>query len=237
LKIIPLATGVANWPFYLFQSQMLLSGDFFWLLDQLGNPANREMQAALIELIKQTFSASDSGYADALRAAAEKNAALATEFIWFLNPGSPEAEAVRKQVAQWEALIPTPQARVLLDPPPDLRVVTLFARFESGDLEAFSRLNAELTLEPDSTHYGDLREPSIKLLPGWKCASDETRHRIVAAAHDYLNEYVPPDAEGWLKTDSIPYACLAGYRALLLLMTEAPDLFGILSTDAWSKWA
>ena len=236
LGIMPLAMGTENWPFYLFDAQMLFGSDFTWLLNQLGAASTKVMQRALMELVKRTFRAADAEHRDALRAAAQTNTTLAAEFTWFLDPESPEAEAMRQQVARWESSIPKPQARALLEPPPDQRVATLLTRFDSGDLDAFWRMNAELTLEPDSTHYGDGVEPSIKVLPGWKSASDETRRRIVTAASRYLTEYAPPRAEDWLKTNSTPWASLAGYRALLLLLTEAPGFFSTLSADVWSKW-
>jgi predicted NACHT family NTPase len=237
LKVIPLAMQAENWPFYLFHAQMLFGNDFSWLLEQMNAAATDAIRQAVMVLVKRTFNRADAGHADALRAAAEDNAALASEFTWFLNPESPEAEAVRQQIAEWEASISKPQERALVDPPPDQRVATLLAKFESGDLDAFWRLNAELTLEPDSTHYGNGIEPSIKVLPGWKSASDETRRRIAAAASRYLTDYAPPRAEDWLKTDSTPWASLAGYRALLLLLTEEPGFFTALSADAWSQWA
>jgi len=237
LGIIPLATGTANWPFYLFHAQLLFGGDFSWLLYQLSAASTEVMQRPLMELVKRTFRADDAEHRDELRAAVQTNATLAAEFTWFLVPESPEAEAMRQQIAQWESSIPKPRARAPLDPLPGQRVATSLAEFESGDLDVFSRLNAELTLEQNSTDYGDWREPSIKLLPGWKSASDEARTNIAAAASRYLTEYVPPRAADWLETDFIPWASLAGYRALLLLLTEEPGFFSTLSAKVWSRWA
>jgi hypothetical protein len=98
-------------------------------------------------------------------------------------------------------------------------------------------LNAELTLEPNSVRYGNPFELSVNVLPGWKRASAETRERIVAAAKRFLAAYTPQEAHTWIKSNSFPWATLAGYRALLLLLTEAPEFIAALSPSSWEKWA
>ncbi len=235
--ILPLLTDPQD-RFFLIRPRVLTdSSDTFWLIDRLREAEAEAMQRLLAALIARTFDGRDVGQLDAVICASRESKQLAEQLSWLLEPvelDSPRAQAMKAEYAQME-LEAKPTARPLLDPPPEQRIAVLLERFESGDLDAFWQLNRELTLEPDSTHYGDELEPDLTVLPGWRRSNPETKARIIAAAERYL-ETCDPEAEKWLGTDTITDAALAGYRALLLLAAESPTLVSTLPETVWGKW-
>jgi hypothetical protein len=129
-----------------------------------------------------------------------------------------------------ERLRPSP-----IDPPPADRVRMSLERFEAGNLDAWWRLNLDLTLEPTSTHYDQLQCRIINT-PGWIAADETTRHRIVAAAQKYLID-AQPQVRKWLGTNTYTYGDLSGYRALVLLRDVDRGAYQRLDHSVWAKWA
>ena len=107
---------------------------------------------------------------------------------------------------------------------------------ESGNYTAWWQLNMEMTLKPDSTHYGAELESDSTALPGWQSADPTTKHRIVEGAKKFLVEQ-DPETSQWLGTNTFFRPALAGYRGFRLLMSEAPEFVGQLDKSVWKKWA
>jgi hypothetical protein len=105
------------------------------------------------------------------------------------------AEMRQYHELEHERLRPPP-----VDPPPAERVRMGLERFEAGDIDAWWRLNLELTLEAASTHYDELQSRIIKM-PGWIAADEAKRSRIVAAARKYLIDAQPLVGK-WLGTNA-----------------------------------
>ena len=122
-----------------------------------------------------------------------------------------------------------------VDPPPADRVRMCLEKFEAGEMDAWWRLNLELTLEPTSTHYDELQSKIIKM-PGWIAADEATRCRILAAARIYLTD-AQPLVKKWLGTNAYQRGDLAAYRALILLKEVAPEGYDRLAPLVWAKWA
>jgi len=238
--MLPLLTDPQD-RFFLIHPRVLTdSSDTFWLIDRLRAAESDGMQRLVAALIARTFDRRDIGQLDAVVCASRESKQLAEQLSWLLEPvelDSPRAQAMKAEYAQME-LEAKPTARPLLDPPPEQRIAVQLERFESGDLDAFWRLNLELTLEPDSTHYRQELElePDLTVLPGWKRSDAGTRARIIAAAKRYLGA-CDPETEKWLGTDRFLRPAHAGYRALLLLLTEASPLVSSLPGPVWDKWA
>jgi len=93
-----------------------------------------------------------------------------------------------------------------------------------------------MTLEPNSTHYGDDLEPDLTILPGWKGADATTRVKIVDAAKRYVLEQ-DPETHKWLGTNILYRPAYAGYRALYLLLREDTTFVSVIPADIWKKWA
>ena len=173
---------------------------------------------------------------------------LAQEFRWLFEPvliNSPEAQELKRAYyAQREIQRPLPQSKPL-DPSPVVMVQQLLDKYNSGDLDSWWKLNRVLTLQPESTHYGDELSADLITLPGWQNADEPTRARIVKAAHHYIIakalEVQPALRERihtWLgQTITLDFPLFSGYRAFLLLQRETPELLTRISPTVWQQWA
>jgi hypothetical protein len=124
----------------------------------------------------------------------------------------------------------------LLKPPPADRVAVLLDRFESGDWEAWWRLNRELTLTPTSRVYGSNLDYSISKMPGWEVADEPTRQRILDAAEKYL-VVGQTSISQWIGTTSLCWNDVAAFRAILLLRQHNQAAYEQIAASTWVKWA
>lgn len=222
-----------------YEVPFALSKDLPWMIERLQESKTEKEQRAWAHLIERVFDEGDVAHSEAIYLASKSCPALAEIFSGFFKPvklNSPEAEDMRRtyQVREkWRERRPT---RPLLKPPPAERIAVLLEKYESGNIGAWWQLNREMTLEPDSTHYGDELEPNLTALPGWKAADQTTRKRIVEAAKRYVHEQDPRTSE-WLGENILYRPAFAGYRALLLLLQEEPHFLSELPADVWQKWA
>src|SRR5207253_6776530 len=90
------------------------------------------------------------------------------------------------------------------------------------------------SLEPTSTTY-DQTSPDLTSLLGWKAADSSIQARIIQNALRYLREGDPQN-EAWFGTDQIYHSAIAGFRALALVSTAAPDELEKLPSEVWAKW-
>lgn len=90
---------------------------------------------------------------------------------------------------------------------------------------------------PNSIYYDDmlLFKPNITTLPGWKEAESLTKTRIIEAAKVYIHKGDPKNSQ-WLGTDKFYYSTLAGYKALCLILQEAPEYISTIPNAVWKKW-
>jgi hypothetical protein len=91
------------------------------------------------------------------------------------------------------------------------------------------QLTLDLTLEPTSTHYA-VDVVDLTDTPGWKAADFNAKTRILDAAVRFLHEADPQNDE-WFRTLNIPYAAIAGFRALALLMVTQDARLVTLSKE------
>ncbi len=225
---------------YLYGGSLIISDDFNWLLQHLRDSTSLAEEQNIVGLIRRMYDPRQSDQTDALVEACQDSVLLAQEFSWLLNPvwlGSPEAATMKTDWRDLGALTPGPEQKRLLEPPPQQRIAALLEKFAGGDLEAFWRLNYELTLEPDSTYYGDLFAPELTVMPGWKRADNLTIDKIIDASKHYLIAYDPPVSGSFVKTNTYPHGVLAGYRALRLIVSVEPDFLEHLPPICWQKWA
>ena len=240
-KILPLLSDHEEDLFCLKYSiaPLILGTDMQWMIERFGNEKSTETQALWIQLIKEAFDWREPGHFDAIFSASQDNPVFANAFAWLLKPvelNSSEAQKMRDNYLKRQEVLKQDTDNPLLEPPPMERISRLLDECETGDIAAWWRLNMEMTLEPDSTHYGDDGESDLTFLPGWKTADTGTRARIVEVAKRYIQEQ-DPETHRWLGADTLHHPALAGYRALRLLLQEDPDFFSIITPDVWKKWA
>lgn len=152
------------------------------------------------------------------------------------DPKSAEADRERKiwKLSHEQYQSSRPQRQV--EPPPATRVAEDLARFEANDLDAWSRLNYDLSIKPDGFLYGLKNQADLTQTPGWLEADEPTRERIIDAARRYVLEGDPRTSD-WIEAEDTSAAPDAGYRALHLLLTREPSFVGSLSPEVWAKWA
>jgi len=216
-----------------------LSRDVPWMIECLKAVESKDAQQAWTQLIAKAFDWREPGQLDVVFPATQDCPILGEAFAWLFEPvelGSPKAQKMKadyEKTQEWER---HHQNRPPLDPSPAERIASLLNAFESGDSAAWWHLNMDMTLEPNSTHYGDEFESDLTVLPGWKAADASTRERIVEAAKRYVLEG-EPESHKWLGKNILHRPALAGYRALRLLLQEPPGLIRVIPSEVWKKWA
>ena len=219
--------------------RLATSNDVLWMIDKLRSSYDHHEKQIWSRLIAISLDQRHAEQIDAVLVGCDEEPALAAEFQWLITPvmlGSPVAEKMKTDFLERQKQENYSQERPLLNPLPAERVEKLLEEYEAGNLAAWWRLNMVLTLKPHSTHYREELESDLTVLPGWKAASAETRHRIVECAKTYLHEQ-DPETSRWLGTNTFYRSAFSGYRALRLLSVENRDFIGSLPAEVWKKWA
>ena len=216
-----------------------LSRDVLWMLTRLTSVTSDHEKQAWARFISRAFDPADSAQVDAVLTVCDAEPALAKVFEWLIHPvelGSPEAERMKETYLENQKWQNRERRRPLLNPLPAERIARLLDQCESGNYADWWQLNMEMTLKPDSTHYGAELESDLTAMPGWQSADNATKRRIVEGAKKFLVEQ-DPETSKWLGTNTFFRPALAGYRAFRLLFGEEPDFIGQLDSSVWKKWA
>jgi predicted NACHT family NTPase len=226
--------------YHLMRARLLRRDDLQWILNICpGGPAfeaglDAEMFCNMVEI---TCDLDDRDQFDGVYEAALKWPELWQRFRWAFEGvllDSDDARQLRdtqRMMKELEENKPPP-----VTPPPAERVTDLLNRFESGDWEAWWRLNLELTLTPASTVYGSDLDYLISEMPAWLAADEPTRQRILNAAERYLIVGHTSIAQ-WIGTTSLRRNDLAAFRALLLLRQHDQAAYDRIAASTWAKWA
>ncbi len=150
---------------------------------------------------------------------------------------SPAAEAGRKLYADLKAHELRSRATQTLGLPPRELVEQLLDREQAGDPDAWWRLTRVMTLEPPRNLYKDAFRTNLTAYPGWQEADPATRGRIMEASHRYVLGHQPSPDRWFFRAGRGYFPDEAGLKALRLLCDQAPDQFGALGLDVWSRWA
>lgn len=223
------------------QSPIVLTEDLPWMIERLHTSQTNQTKQTWSRLINRALDRRDGRQIDAVLVACETEPVLAEELRWLSKPvelGSQEAERLKSEYLEWQKWDQKKRDRPLLDPPLAKRIETLLDQYDGGDYSAWWKLNLEMTLKADSTHYqwSDELKPDLTLLPGWEEATSATKRRIVDAAKSYLLSQ-DPKTNQWLGNNEFYRPAAAGYRALRLLLREERNFVANLPTDVWKKWA
>jgi hypothetical protein len=219
-------------------TRLVLDEDLAWIIEQLEAGSSDDIRHTWAKFLKATFRwGGNPEQVKAILCSCQSIPILAEVFDDLLKPvalDSEEAKALKKTYQMMmeakERMHPT------LTPPPSERVASLLEEFEAGNLAAWWRLNMEMTLEPDSTHYGPEHETAIQKLPGWKAADQMIRGRILNAARLYILEGDPQESE-WLGEAVIFRPAVSGVRAFRLIADKDPEFIENLQPEIWKKWA
>ncbi|MCH7536137.1 MAG: hypothetical protein IH948_10435, partial [Bacteroidetes bacterium] len=235
--ILPLISNPEEEVIFLtaFGMPLFVNDDLPWLVEKIRSEKSEIYCKSLAEIIRSAYNVENTEHLAILYSACEENIFLADSFEWLFNPiglDSPEGKRLKDMyISKRER-----QKKTLLEPPVEDRIAMCLDDFESGDLDAWWKLNQQLTLDYNSTYYGDDLNSDITSLPGWKISDSRTRSRILAAAKIYLLNQDPKN-ETWLGTNIFYRPAIAGYRALVLLQILDTDFIQTLDQSVWEKWA
>jgi hypothetical protein len=241
-QAIAIVADLGEDPVFLLSSvteTMILKGDIFWILGRLQNSISLGTQRIWSQVIQWSFDRNDAQEIDAIVTAIQTNEFLREELKPYFESiqlhsdkaAQLKADYLRYQDRKSRISVPPPLA-----PPPKERVLQLIELLEYGDLSVWWRLNMEMTLKPDSRHYSDEFEPNITKLPGWQEADKPTRDRIVNGAKEYIKRQDQIETE-WIGKNKFDRPALAGCRAFLLLLQEAPEFLKTIPSELWRRWA
>lgn len=234
--MVPLITDLDKDPGRLlyFDPPFLLGEDIPWLIDRLGATESDDIKATLAQLVFDAFHSSDRTQLDAIYEAKEHHPALNRLFAPLFDPidlGSPRAAQLRDAYYRHQEQLRR-IAEHPVDPPPPEHLPLLFDKFEDGDRSAW----VEFALGLPNQQRTFSMNPDLTNRHAWKSADEAMRARILAAASVYL-QVQEPQMHAWLSTNNIRLYDAAAYKALRLLLTEAPQILAALLEEVWGKWA
>jgi len=212
----------------------VMDEDFLWIINRLVNqesPSSQSIEAHLARRLVDTWNPEQMKI---LWTACQKNPILNAEVRDLFQPislNSEQARILRENFRDQRAA----EEEKLLDPPPKERIERDLHQIEQGNLDSWIQLTSDLSLRSDSKYFEDNLHPDLTALQGWKSATDETKQRIVDAAFHY-SLAGDPQNERWFKTSQIFHSAIAGFRALALLLTLAPEKFAAIPVQAWQEW-
>lgn len=224
--------------YWLTQESLITGSDLGWMLQKFKCSRISHTRKKWLICAQSVFDRTSRGDFDQVAELSMRYPEVRNQFRWALGPIELESEEASNAKERHEWMIQWEQERknTKVTPSSRERVFNWLDRFEKGEIGAWWMLNRDLTLEPDSTHYGDGLESDLTRLPGWSQAEDQTKKRIVDAAVVYLKKANPRTAE-WLGSKSYAEEALAGYRAVRLLASQDENLDDIIRPKDWKRWA
>ncbi len=220
---------------------LLVADDLPWLLTTCPGGlalANAIVPEAILELIVAICDPNIEVHFEALYVAAQHWPALRTRYAWvFDGVMLDSAEAVQQRAwrDQLHAVQRDKRPPVALEP--ERKVTEALDRAEAGDLDAWWHLNLYLALTPESRFFDNDLEYFITAMPGWAQADSALRQRIIEAGERYIAE-AETTVASWLGQEPMALSRkdLAGFRAFILLMQEAPERYRQIAVPTWRKW-
>jgi len=222
---------------------LVLSDDITWMIEQGEAANNKDEKERWAQLVFSTYRSCDltknPGLNDLIITKCQENETLAKSFGIMIRPidlDSDEASELKRRFAERQKWLNREEKKPRLEPPPDIRIRMLLEKFEAGDINAWWRLCREMTLAPNSTHYGDEYKADLTRYPGWLAADEATKQRIINAAQEYILHGDPKNNE-WFGTNKWYRPAYTGYNALLLIERESPEFYSQIQKPIWRTWA
>ncbi|MEP1077235.1 hypothetical protein NDI52_17685 [Leptolyngbya sp. PL-A3] len=217
--------------------QKALHKDFMWMIECLQSSEDDRIQQTWAQFIRRVFTNPENfpEQAKIVLDISTINTILRRAFEVWIEPivlASSEAESEREaylevvnQLSHKENLQSEVSSAV--------RIIQLLEQFESEDLSAWWQLNKKMTFKTESQSYEHiLKNPDLISLPGWKEATTSTRIRIIEAAEKFVLNWEPREDGSSLYEPEI-----SGYKALRLLLKEAPNRVMNIPSYVWKRWA
>ncbi|GJM36843.1 MAG: hypothetical protein DHS20C19_02100 [Acidimicrobiales bacterium] len=158
---------------------------------------------------------------------------LVHEWVESVAIDSPEAEWMRQRLAAHQdgpRVIEAPYDEV------NEQIEQLLERFNDGDASGFWRAVRLLSAPPGRTVLLDEFNPDVTSKARWEDLSPYLRSCFIDAAAEFLLSH-PSRSDEWLHKPGVrSFPAEAGYRAMLILLREAPERLDRLPTERWIEW-
>lgn len=242
--LIPLAKEPSD-IFALFHGKQAVvsTTDGDWVVERLRATSDDDERHAWAELLWGLFfrSGMEAGFFDLIYRATEGvegDATIRKRFADLLEPvalDSPRANRLReeaKESAKWEARRRKEREGF---PARADKVREYLDKFELGEFDAWWHMcqyigrNAEGTEE--QLYYLDITERAV-----WQLLGHDLQLRVVDAAVQYVRTRTA-DPDKWVGKKVIHWPAVSGYRALLLLQSQARTQLDQLPDTVWGAWA
>jgi hypothetical protein len=224
------------------EEKIILSQDILWMIEKIKSTKEEYLQQIWAQLIEGEFNRQDGKQIDAILTATQTNEILRNHFVSYIKAvelNSDEADKMKsnyQMLENWREEWKNEQEEPpLLEQLPKERVIISLESLESGTLWAWSQLNMEMTLKPNSRYYDHELEYNLTKLPGWEEADIATRIRIINGAKKYVLEQNEVTYD-WIATKRYDKLALAGCRALFLILKESPEFLDTLTDETWQRW-
>jgi predicted NACHT family NTPase len=217
---------------------ILISNDIFWILERFQLSEHDKARHIWGQLLQSIFNEKEVRHIDAIIIASQESKLTHELFSFCLQSieiESTQAEALKSNYLKRQEWRNRKQNNFLLDPLPKDRVIQSLGKLENGNLSAWSQLNMEMTLKPDSQVYDSELEWDLTKFPGWHDADEITKIRIIDGAKQYILQQ-DNIAYDWIGSNQFNRLTIAGCRALQLIQKTDACFLDNLSFDIWQRW-
>jgi len=224
---------------HLRESGILAESDYEWVLENIVAEQSSKKAEVLARLSRCAFNRERPTHIEALLEAYRKHEAIRAEYAHLVEAvaiDSDQAKEMKERDLKILQLRRERENKVLLDPPPKIRVQQRLTLCEKDNPSLWPSIVEGLTLKPDSQYISYPWDVHITDLPGWQEADEGTRLRIRYAAQQYILS-CNDTKEEWLHIKNrASYEAIAGYQAFRLVLSQDPDFIKGLSADIWKHW-
>ena len=235
-----LPTGDHEWQTSIHNLASLLGpADVPWMLDQLEGTEDESIRRGAARLISLHFQACNVETADLVVAATRRIELLANELRWAIGPVELDSEMAQSMRELYERRSLTESERIArseVSPPAEVRISELLNQSDAKHPDTWLRIDSELLRSAEHPQFIDQLTSNVTKGWAWPRLNEETRTRVMKAAHSFLLHADPAPKE-WLGTTHVSFVALAGYRVLRLFQLADPAALTNLPAEAWSRWA
>lgn len=218
---------------------LIRASDFGWLIDQY-DQADTSLREGIATALRHMYNPGDVSHSDIVLGIGDTHPAAELFTYWrsVIYLDSQQAADARES---WRDIYRYRDERRRRDASaPDKwvnpRIVELAREAAGGNIEAFWTGVHLVTVRPNTEVHRDEHQPDLSAHPRWDALPPHTRQQIVDAAPVFLaNALCEP--EKWFAQDKISFVAAAAYRALILLLREAPSRLQTLDGRVWREWA
>ena len=220
----------------LHQYPSWIEEDFTWFADRL----NKSVPGSSIErfwlgVIQQAF---DFGKQDQISIlfGLYQLQRFKAAFSFLFAPVEWRSEEADKQRKNWRAINNAPTENSTDDEPRvsvETYIRNMLEIVDKGSPYQWWLVDYRLLFDNEGRSQAACWDTEITAFPSWQLCSADTRRRVVDSALPFLEVHIPRSEH--IGTDTYFHDNNSAYRALVLMKTERPRLYHMISSDLWLR--